>query len=296
LDLPGPASRFASPTNLSVLGFSTILASLLSYQWILYSYPVETRNIGILQETAYAVVALVVVGLLAALVGATGYFRQRPSKNVKGSSSPTLTTLSLALSDKGSFRVFVLSALLYGILFGFLSSLIIYRPSGVLSDGYVANIPSALSVLCCGSIGQMPQFVIYLTQQFAILIIPMNVILLVTVSWLVGLNAGLGTFAYKNRPESDSRKWLWGLGAIVGLFTACPSCAGFFLLAVLGLAGAVGLTITLSSLQGAFIAAGLPILLITPILTSRQISSYRECSIKLRDSMKLRVDDEGPTA
>jgi len=296
LELLRPASRLASPANLSVLGFSTIFASLLSYQWILYSSPVETRNIGILQETAYAVLVLLVVGLLIALVGATGYLRQRPSKNVRGSSSPTLVALSLALSDKGSFRVFVLSALLYGILFGFLSSLIIYRPSGVLSDGYVAKIPSALSVLCCGSIGQMPQFVIYLTQQFAILIIPMNVILLVTVSWLVGLNAGMGTFAYKNRPERDSGKWLWGFGAIVGLFTACPSCAGFFLLTMLGLTGAVGLTLNLSSLQGAFIAVGLPILLITPILTSRRIPSYGECSIKPRDSMKLRVDDEGRTA
>lgn len=286
-------SQFASPVKIFVIGFLTVLVSLLLYQSFLYIYPVETRNIGFLRETAYVVLALVMTGLFASFSGATGYFRRRRSESVSGSSSQTLTTLSLALNDKASFRVFVLSALLYGLLFGFLSSLVVYRPSGFFSEGFSANIPSALAVLCCGPLGQMPQFVVYLTQQFAILIIPMNVILLVTVSWLVGLNAGMGMFAYKNRPEQGSGRWLWGFGAIVGLFTACPSCAGFFLLTTLGLTGAIGLALTLSSLQGAFIGVGLPILLITPILTSRRIPSYRECFISPREPMKARPDYEG---
>jgi hypothetical protein len=249
----------------------------------MYYYPVETRTIGFLRETAYLVLALMIVGLVAVFIGATQYFRQRGSKNFAGESSRTMITLSLTLNDKASFRVFFLSALLYGLLFGFLSSSIAYRPSGVLSEGSSVSIPSSLAVLCCGVLGQMPHFVIYLSQQFAILIIPTNLILLVTVSWLVGLNAGMGMFAYKNRPDQNRGKWLWGFGAIVGLFTACPSCAGFFLLTTLGLTGAIGLALTLASLQGAFIGVGLPILLITPILTSRRIPSYQECFIKPRD-------------
>jgi len=130
----------------------------------------------------------------------------------------------------------------------------------------------------------MPQVVIYLTQQFALLIIPANLILLVTVSWLVGLNAGIATFAYKNRPETASGRWLAGFGAIVGLFTACPSCAGFFLLSILGLAGAVGLALTLSSLQAVFIMIGLPILLTAPVLTSRRMSIDQECFIRVEHS------------
>ncbi len=233
-----------------------------------------------------------IVGLLALFIGATLYFRQSRSKNFAGSSSRTLITLSLTLNDKASFRVFVLSTLLYGLLFGFLSSLIVYRPSGVLSDGYSVNIPSSLAVLCCGVLGQMPQFVVYLSQQFAILIMPINLILLVTVSWLVGLNAGMGMFAYKNRPDQSRGKWLWGFGAIVGLFTACPSCAGFFLITMLGVTGAIGLALTLASLQSAFIGIGLPILLMTPILTSRRIPSSQECFIKTRDPMKSSVNRE----
>ena len=240
---------------------------------------------GFLQETAYLVLALMIVGLLALLVGGTLYLRQPWSKNFERSHSRTMMALSFALNDKASFRIFVLSASLYGLLFGFLSSSIAYRPSGVLSEGSSVNIPTSLAVLCCGVLGQMPQFVIYLSQQFALLIIPMNLILLVTVSWLVGLNAGMGVFAYKNRPDQSRGKWLWGFGAIVGLFTACPSCAGFFLLTMLGLTGAIGLALALSSFQGAFIGVGLPILLITPILTTRQIPSYRECFINRREPM-----------
>jgi len=62
-----------------------------------------------------------------------------------------------------------------------------------------------------------------------------------------------------------------GLGAIVALFTACPTCAGFFLLTMLGLTGAVTFALTLSSLQSLFIAIGLPLLMIAPIVTARRI-------------------------
>ena len=289
LESKGPESRFFPPVMTIVLGGSTILTSLLVYQWIITTYPVGSSSAGFLRETAYVVLALVLLGLFASIAGATSYFIHRSSGKAAVTSSLTLTTLSLALNDKGSFRAFVLSTVIYGLSFGFFSSFIVYRPFGAFSESYSVNVPSALPVLCCGPFGQMPQFVIYLTQQFAVLIIPSNLILLVTISWLVGLNVGIGAFAYKNRPEGASAKWLTGFGAIVGLFTACPSCAGFFLLNMLGLAGAVGLALTFSSLQGAFIGVGLPILLLTLVLTSRRIPSNGECFIKLEDSTAPRA-------
>jgi len=289
LDPQGPASRFFSPITVVVLGFSTILTSLIFYQWIVSTYPVETQSIGLLRETAYLVLTLVLLGLFASLTGATSHFTHRPSGKVAGTSSLTLTTLSLALNDRDSYRAFILSTMIYGLVFGFFSSFIVYRPFGAFSESYGVKVPSALAVLCCGPVGQMPQFVIYLTQQFAVLIVPTNLILLVILSWLVGLNSAIGVFAYKNRPEGASAKWLTGFGATVGLFTACPSCAGFFLLNMMGLAGAVGVAITFSSLQGAFIGVGVPILLVTMTLTSRRIPSNQACFIKLRDSTATRV-------
>ena len=117
----------------------------------------------------------------------------------------------------------------------------------------------------------MPQFVVYLTQQFAILVIPVNLILLFAVSWLVGLNAAVATYAYNHRSSSVGNQWMGGLGAIVALFTACPTCAGFFLLTMLGLTGAVTFALALSSIQSLFIVVGLPLLMIAPIVTARRI-------------------------
>ena len=117
----------------------------------------------------------------------------------------------------------------------------------------------------------MPQLVVYLSQQFAILIVPVNLILLFAVSWLVGLNAAIATYAYKHRSSSVVNHWMGGVGALVALFTACPTCAGFFLLTMIGLAGAVTVALTLSSLQSMFIAIGLPLLVIAPIVTARRI-------------------------
>jgi len=281
LELKRAASRFSSPITVFVLGGLTILASLLFYQSIISYYPVGTRNVEFLRQTAYVVLAIVFLGLFVALAGATSYFMHKPSRDAEATSTPSRITLSIALNDKRSFRAFVLSALMYGLFFGILSSLFVYRPFEIFSDAYGVSVPSVLPVFCCAPFGQMPQLVIYLTQQFAILVVPANLILLVTVSWLVGLNAGIATFAYKNRPETASGRWLAGFGAIVGLFTACPSCAGFFLLTMLGLTGAVGLALTLSSLQSVFIVIGLPILLITPILTSRRLPINQECFVKV---------------
>jgi hypothetical protein len=277
--------RFPAPFQIkaALLGGVTVLASLLVYQSIVSMHFVQLQNIAILQAVAYLILALTLLGLFVCLFGVTRYLMQNVSLNGGHASSLTAKTLSLALNDKRSFRVFVLSGLAYALLFGFFSSFFVFQPLGIPSAPNGFHVPSALAVLCCGSLGQMPQFVFYLTQQFAILIIPVNLILIIVVSWLVALNAGISAFAYRNRPKSAGARWLVGLGAFVGLFTACPSCAGFFTLAILGLTGAVGLALTLSSYQTLFILVGLPVLLLTPILASRHVASDPACLAKSSD-------------
>ena len=270
-ELRGREFNFSSPIKISVLGGLTILASLSAYQSILSRYPLDTRNIELLERTTYLVLFLVFTGLCLALIGATRFFMRSSLKNRETKPSLTATVLSLALNDRQSFRAFVLASLIYGLFFGFLSSFLVFQPLGRFSETNGANVPSVLSVVCCGPLGQMPQFVVYLTEQFAILIVPLNLILLFAVSWLVGLNAAIATYAYKHRAGSFGNRWMGGLGAIVGLFTACPTCAGFFLLTMLGLTGAATLALTLSSLQSLFIAIGLPLLMAAPIVTARHI-------------------------
>lgn len=271
MELERHGSNFSSRIETPVLGGLTILVSLLFYQFILSSYPIESRNLVLLERTAYVVLALVLAGLLLSLAGATLYFMRGSSKYNTTEPSLTVKVLSLALNDKRSFRAFVLASLFYGLFFAFISSFLVYQPIGGFSKTYGVNVPSILSVVCCGSFGQMPQFVVYLSQQFAILIVPANLVLLFVVSWLVGLNASIATYAYKHRSGSVGSQRVAGLGAIVALFTACPTCAGFFFLTMLGLTGAVTFALTLSSLQSMFIAIGLPLLVISPVVTARKI-------------------------
>ncbi len=234
-------SHSSSPVKISLLGGLTVLASLFAYQWVISSYPVGTGKVELIEQTAYIVLALVIAG-----VG----------------------MVSIALNDKRSFHAFILASVLYGLFFAFVSSVLVYQPLGRFSETYGVNVPSMLPVICCGQLGQMPQFVVYLTQQFAILIVPVNMILLIAVSWLVGLNVAIATSSYRNQSTIARSKWLGGLGAIVGLFGACPTCAGFFLLTMLGLAGGVAFALTLSSLQVVFLTVGVPMLLLTPITTA----------------------------
>jgi hypothetical protein len=271
LELRGTEFHFFSPIKISVLGGLTILVSLLIYQSILSSYPVDTRNIGFLEQAAYVVLASVLTGLCLLLGGATRFFLRSSPNNGQTKPSHTVMVLSLALNEKHSFRAFVMASLIYGLFFAFVSSFLVFQPMGSFSETNGVSVPSALSVICCGSLGQIPQFVVFLTQQFAILVVPVNLILLFAISWLVGLNAAIATYAYKHRSSAVGRHWMGGLGAIVALFTACPTCAGFFFLTVLGLTGAVTFALTLSSLQSLFIATGLPLLLIAPILSARRI-------------------------
>jgi len=248
-----------------------ILASLAAYQSILSRYPLDTRNLELLEQTAYGVLALVLTGLCLLLVGATRLLVHGSLTSYETKHSLTVMVLSQALNEKYSFRAFVLASLTYGLFFALVSSFLVFQPLGRFSETSGVSVPSMLSVICCGPLGQMPQFVVYLTQQFAILIVPVNLILLFTVSWLVGLNVAIATFAYKHRSNNVGSNWIRGLGAIVALFTACPTCAGFFLLTMLGLTGAVTFALTLSSLQSLFIAIGVPLLLIAPIITARRI-------------------------
>ena len=241
---------------------------MLAYQWAISSYPVGTGKVELIEQTAYIVLALVIAGVGMVVAGVTRYLMRSPTKNVTKNSVLNGIVISIALNDKRSFHAFILASVLYGLFFAFVSSFLVYQPSGRFSETYGVNVPSMLPVICCGQLGQMPQFVVYLTQQFAILIVPLNMILLIAVSWLVGLNVAIATSSYRNQSNIARSKWLGGLGAIVGLFGACPTCAGFFLLTMLGLAGGVAFALTLSSLQVVFLTVGVPMLLLTPIITA----------------------------
>lgn len=259
------SSRFVS-----AIGSFLVVAPLTWYQALSTGTPVNEANVGILKQSANITLVFLFIGLIAIFTGATSYIRRKSSDQF--SESTTRTTILRAMGDKRSYRVFLVIAVVYGVFFSFASSLAVYRPSGVSIAGGSVTPPSIISVVCCGPFGQMPQFVVYLTQQFAFLVIPLNLILLFAAAWMVGLNAAIAAYSYKSEIVRTRRSWLGGFGAIVALFSACPTCAGFFLLAMLGLSSAIPFALTIASLQGLFILSGFPLLILAPLLAARQIT------------------------
>lgn len=265
------------PLIVALLGCFLVLGSLLFYQAALSRALSEGRQYdGIFENWAYVTLMLTVAGIFTSLLGVTRYIRGRV-RNMPLDTSSTTSILASVLADFRALRILALSAVVYGIFFGVASRVVIYEPE-LISNTYGVTVPSVQTAICCGPLGQMPQFVVYVTQHFAILIIPIDLVLLSIVSWLVGLNAAIATYAYANRRGLSKTRWVGGVGSIIGLFTACPTCAGFFLLSFFGLSGAFSLSLTLASLQGVFVAIGIPVLVVSPFLALRKFSAAQACA------------------
>jgi hypothetical protein len=277
-----PLSRLGlEALTITALGSILIVGSLVWYEIEAgNSFVAGTADVGLVEEAAYVTLSLIFVGITLVFLGLTRLLKKLSFYSSQAKPSTRMIRLSSAIADGRSQKIFALSAVSYGLLFGFMSSTLVFQPGIAFSDTYGVRVPSSIPVVCCGPFGQMPQLVVYVTQQFAILIVPVNLILMFAVSWLVGLNAATASYVYVNRPKLAARNWLSGMGAFFGLFTVCPTCAGVLLMEVLGLGGVVGLALTLSSLQTVFISISIPILIITPILAMRRVSDLGACSVE----------------
>ncbi|MBO0888120.1 hypothetical protein J2P12_03375 [Candidatus Bathyarchaeota archaeon] len=264
----------------AVIGFVSAIGSIAWYQLNAGSQSViGTDRIPFLEETSYLTLGLFIIGLALMFGGITWLLRAGTVRVNGGDSSSYLERLSWAINDRRSVIMFALTALGYGILFGLVSGTLVFEPGLALSKLYGVKVPSLVAVVCCDSFGQMPQLVAYVTENFAVRITPLNLGILLMVSWLVGLNAALASKVYSQKRRMFRAGWSGGLGAFVGLFTICPTCAGFPLLTVLGLSGSVGLPLAFSWMQLVLIFATVPILVATSVLLLRQVSDSNPCRL-----------------
>ena len=247
---------------------------------ILYSYEQGTMSfvtpalaVGYAQ-LAYLYLGVMLVGGVLVAIGIRGLLSQRIAQMNSRGVAPLSPgwILPYVLSQKRFRRYFFLSTLLYGLFYAFVTSIIVYQPTVDFVQAYRASFPSVLIGACCGPPLYTPTLTVYVVNHLGLLIIPLTVLLLVVVSVLVGLNFALAAFAFSNRVRSTGRSWVGGLGAVVGLFTGCPTCAGLFFANIVGGAGAVSLAAALSYYQPVFIALSIPVLVATPFLISRSLS------------------------
>jgi len=222
--------------------------------------------------------------LLLTLTGiGFGFYRLYRSQQLRVSTQGENNTKKIiltALSGSKYFTIFKFSTFAYGIFYAFITALIVYRPTEIFSQIYDVPVPSWQIVPCCGTPGYVPIFVAYITEHLGVMLVPINLILLLIVSTLFGLNSALAVYAFDNRPRSANASWFGGFGAITGLFTGCPTCAGTFFASMVGL-GATASALALAPLQAVFIGASIPLMLLTPILMARNIrNSIQGCSME----------------
>lgn len=239
-----------------------------------------------LKALASVILAITFASMASITYGLVKIFKAEQQGSMNSNS--LLYYITNAFSEKKYWKIMVIAAITYGIFFGFLSRILIYNNDVSFSQQGI-SIPSINIIPCCNIPGYVPMFSAYVTDHFSILVIPLNIILAVVVSGLVGFNTALGVYAFRTSTKVRSTKkisFIGSVGAAGGLFVGCPTCAGSFFSALLGF-GVVGESISaLASFQTLFIALSIPVLIITPFLVARSIrTNHRTCngSVKLEE-------------
>jgi hypothetical protein len=187
--------------------------------------------------------------------------------------------ITSVFSDNYYWKIMIVSAIGYGIIFALLSQILIYRNDvSFVQQG--VHVPSISVIPCCNIIGYVPMLSVYLTDHFLFLLIPINIVLVIVVSTLVGFNVSLNVYALKLTKKFSNSKTLSSLlgsvGLTSGLFIGCPTCAGSLFSLLLGFWSGAAISI-LAYFQTVFIVICIPALIVSTILIARQIRSISSC-------------------
>lgn len=265
---------------LILVGFLAIAISFLAYA--------ENDNLIITPAAMPALQNLAVatyVVLFSSFVAiGWGLYKMYKIK-ITSADSTILSIIANAINNKRSKQIFIISAIGYGLFFAFTSGIIIYKPDINATDYGFPQPPHIELSPCCDLPGYMPMIFAFFTEHIGLQIIPLNLLLLVVVSFLVGLNFALSSTMFSIAKSGGN---LGAFGAITGLFVGCPTCAGTVFTMLFGFGtGATTFTLFLTSfeaqIQTIFIAISIPILFVTPVIMAKKIKSQNEsCAVDPR--------------
>jgi hypothetical protein len=263
--------------------FSLVIAFLIYSRLTMPSSELLRVESDELIGLAYGMLAITAASIAAMLYGAYIIFRSEQIRTALDSTDSLISFITRPFfSGRDYWKMMIVVAISYGIFFGFLSQILVYRADVSFTEKGI-KVPSFDLIPCCAAPGYMPMLTVYITDHFLILIIPINVILATIVSLLVGFNVALSVFAFRLKKSLQTKTSLAaGIGATSGLFVGCPTCAGSLISALLGIgvAGAGGTSASvLAPFQTLFIAASIPALVVAPFLTARSIKSASSCNI-----------------
>ena len=263
--------------------FSLIIAFIIYSRLTMPSSELLRVESHQLTGLAWGMLVITAASMASMAYGAYVIFRSEYILAALGPNNNSLISyITRAFSDRNFWKIMIVAAIGYGIFFGFLSQILVYRADVSFTERGI-KVPSLDLIPCCAAPGYMPMVTLYITDHFLILIIPLNVILATIVSLLVGFNVALSIFAFRLKKSLQTKTSLAaGIGATSGLFVGCPTCAGSLISALLGIgiAGAGGTSASvLAPFQTLFIAASIPALVVAPFLTARSIRSASSCNI-----------------
>lgn len=230
-----------------------------------------------LMNLANAVLTIIFLSLL--FVGYGIYRIFKAEQRLKTNTNSLMSYITAAFLDNKYWKVMAISAIIYGIFFGFLSQIFIYRYDISFSEQGI-TVPSVNVIPCCNMPGYVPMLTVFPTDHFLIMIIPINIILAVIVSVLVGFNISLTLYAFKLEKAQNTKRvsFVGSVGAISGLFVGCPTCAGSLFSMLLGYS--LGTTMAvLAPFQTLFILISIPSLILAPFLIGRRIRSRYSCKL-----------------
>ena len=263
----------SSGKRLIVFGFVIIVILFLLYNRYQNPELFTPSAIDSIQRIAYGFYITLVAAFGAIAFGMYRYHKEK----VESKGSDLSTIIALATWNSKSRKIFVATFIGYGVFFSLISGTLVYQPEVNFAIHYGATIPSGFIAPCCDNPGYMPKIIVYLTEHVGLQTIPINLVLQIVVSYLVGLNASIAINAYT---ISKKGRGMSSVGAATGLFIACPTCAGTFLSIFIGTASGISLSIALTQLQTLFIVISIPVLVITPYVMAKKLrNSDGSCKI-----------------
>ena len=267
-----PKSSRARSLVITLFGALLVTLGFTTYPLIAASeFAGKVVTEGFVVSYAYFALGLIIFGSCVFLYGATNTLTNWSTSQTSGTKSSISTTIASIFARHRYSRLLLTSSLAYGIFYAFASGVIVYQPAISFSETYHVAVPSLAIATCCGPIGETPEAVAYLTQHVGLLLIPINLLLLFSISWLVGVNVSLAAFSLSTRTKSVRLGWFGGMGAFIGLFTACPTCAGLAILVMFSGTGSLSAAFFLGPLQTLFVGLSVPILAATPIISARSL-------------------------
>ena len=236
--------------------------------FVLYSnvddFSITTDSVQAIERLAIGFYVILLMSFGTIGYGIYRYHQRKAIENTNG----ILAIIARTTMNSKSRKIFVATFIAYGMFFSLTAGLIVYQPDMIFSHHYDAVVPSAHMNVCCGEPGYMPTIIVYMTEHIGLQIIPINLVLVIVVSYLVGLNTALAIKAISITKRSGG---LTSIGATTGLFIACPTCISTFFAIFIGSSSAVAFTVILTQLQTLFVGITIPILLLTPILIAKKM-------------------------